>query len=73
MDFTLLSMTPWFPVTAGFLFLSCYFFFTVNSAWADKIGQPKGNRIFITLGVISALITLFCAYKVIGTSTGTGG
>ncbi len=73
MDFEIFGMNPWMPFMALFAFGSVISFFNVNSAWSDKIGQPKGNRTFIIVGVVLGLVAIFCLYKLVTTSTGTGG
>lgn len=73
MDFTIFGMTPWFVFAAVAAFAGMISYFQVNSAWSDKIGQPKGNRIFIGVGVAFTILFIWFMYMAAKTSTGTGG
>ena len=60
----------WLPATIVSLFLCLISFFQVNSAFADK---HNINGVWIVLGSIFAISTLYCGRKAAKTAPGQGG
>ena len=67
------QINPWHIASSVVAFISVISYFNINSAWADKIGQPKGNTIFLVVGIVGTLLAIGLMIKASKTSTGTGG